>query len=351
MMRKIAVALSALLVLTVFAPKLAAQDGQHSIGIEMLRAELDRTDQMIDRAKDAVQSLSNPQAALAIQLAEKLQQQAKDYFDKGIGYYKVSLNLTMQARDQVRIAMSVGGQIEQNDGAVQRRLEHAQELLDRASDAIQNNDNGSMQAIYDAAKDNLGRAWEFYRNKLYRPALKLVDQVENAAEKILSVGDGEGIRSEDFDRRTENVDRFLDQARDAIDGCNSTTASTLLDEAVKAFDMSRDLFDRGQVDAAFQALRQARTLAATAARACQGIDRLSQKYERLKAEADRTDDKVRALQGLNRDVAEKLVSQAYQQLDLAQGFIRTGDADKATAALQAAQLALRQAGSYIPQGG
>jgi hypothetical protein len=351
MLRKLAIALAVFLSFLILAPVLKAQDGEHNLGTEMLRAELDRTDEMIDRAKDAIQNLGNPQAALALQMAEKLQQQSRDYFDKGAGYYKTSLSLTFQAREQVRIALSVGGQIEQNDGAVQRRLEHAQDLLDRAADAIQDDDNRSMHAIYDAAKDNLDRAWEFYRNKQYRPALKLADQVENAAEKLLALENGEGIRSEDFDRRLENVSRFLDQAKEATDGCNSASAATLLEEARKAFDLSKGLFDKGQIDAAFQALRQARTLAGTAARDCQGIDRLSQRYDRLRAETDRTSEKVQALQGRNRDAAEKLVNQAYRQLELAQGYIRTGQAEKATAALQAAQLALRQVGIYIAQGG
>ncbi len=326
-----------------------AQGGQRqSRDRELLQMELERTDQILEQAEAMANASDNPQAALAVQQAKKLQQQAWDDFNLGTpsGDAKARVE-TLKAREFGRISLATGRQTEQNDAVIQRVLEHAQELMDRAADALSGSGNTSLQGVYDAAKDNLSRAWEFYQQKKYKPALKLATQVQNTAEKILSAASGTDQNPENFERRRDNVSRMMDQARLALEDCKSASAAGYMTDAQKAFDLADDLYAQTRVPAALQALRRARDLASSATRECQGNDALLRRYERLKTLADQLTEQLATVSGSTRDDAQKLISQANEQLVLAQGYMNSGKADQGLAALQAAQLALRQAQALI----
>lgn len=317
---------------------------------ESVRQELERTDDMLDRAQESIKSSHNPQADLQYENAVKLQKQAWDKFDlKTRAGYAAALMLTMSAREQLKMALGNTNRTEQGEGMVQRMLERTQELLDRAGQAASSSSDRSLNSIYESARENMTRAWEFYRKGQYRPALKLADQVEKSAQRILN-REREGVSDEDnFERRHENVERIISQAEQNVDDA-STVAKTFLDQAKEALQMADDLYRRQQYNAAIQALQKARDLALRASTdvspSGSGRERLEQRLDRLRQQADRLSEKLSSFSGSNLEAARKLISQANEQLDLAHDLIGRAQFEQAIAALQAAQIALRQAEGY-----
>ena len=344
------------LALVLVAPVMA-QRGSGGAGGEMLQAELDRTDQLIERSQGVVMASGSTAAVDVFNLAVKLQTQAKAEFNTHTpaGYIECRL-LTMSARDKVHLALRLvapgqgGGGNELQDGAVQRRLDQAGNNLDRAQDVISESTNSNLGALYQAARNNLDRAWEFYRSKQYRPALKLADQVNMAAEKILSLaGETDAQGEGTFERRESNVSQLVDRAKQMLPDCQSESAAKLVNQAEQNLNLAKDL-DAKQQTGALAALRTARELALKAVAECRGNGQLEQHYTQLLSRLDRAKEQAAELTGSVRSSVDKFLSEAQDQLNLARGFLDQNQPIRAQAALQAARLAIQQAEVISQQG-
>lgn len=323
--------------------------------VELLRAELDRTDQIIERAESEIVSSGVQAAITALDRAKDLQSQAREQFALATpAGYLAARKLTLLSRQQVVMALKLigatRGNTEQQDDFVLRKLESASNQLDRALESLAADSNRNLEAIADAAKQNLDRAWEFYRNQQYRPALKLAEQVEKAAVRIMAAGELKEYGREEFDRLSSTIGQLLETVRQQLADCNSETAMAYLTEADQAYQLAQDLHERDRIGAALQALQRSRELAMRATRECRGMDRLQARYDQLVAELNR----LKSESNIPDNVLEafnRLTAQAEEQLALAHQNIGENNWQQAALALQAAQLSIRQAEELLKQTG
>jgi hypothetical protein len=323
--------LSALIVFSATA-SLAQTDLQ----IEKLRVELERTDEVIDRAKEAVRAANVPVAVVALKQAIELQHGARERYQHR--QFLMAYELTLKARELAKNALVRSRLTEQGETVVLRTLEQATELLERAKESMTHGPDGRLWTLYESAKDNLNRAWEFYRAQRYRPALKLANQVKEAARKILEASNREMRMYAEFERRFEAVGEVIERARDNVAECGNEASQSLLEQAVNAYQRSRELASQHQFDAALRNLQKAHRMAIEASKGCNGVGALDRRYERLKNEAGRVSEMI----PLDNDAARKLLNQVYDQFELAEDFISRNQTEAATAALKAAQLTLHQ---------
>ncbi len=320
-------------ILVVSAAEVAAQA---DLQADRLRAELERTDEVIDRAKEAVRSTNVPAAALALQEAIDLQQGAW-------GAYRNRRMLmasrgTMQARELAKQALVRCRVTEQGESVVLSRLELAAELLQRAGEVVGDGQTERLSALYSAAKDNLNRAWEFYRSHRYRPALKLANQVNKAAREMLDIGNRHARRAGEFERLSETVSENLQKLQESFVGCTSDEARQLSQQAEKRFDLARALANEGEVEQAMRSLQDARRLAVEASRLCNDGESLRSRHRRLTGEADRLAESVPPGEA----AARELLDRVYNQLRLAEDSLDEDRTEAAAAALRAAYLGINQ---------
>jgi len=325
------------------AQTLFAQGNMQQNVRSYVRSELERTDQMLQRAGDAIRGGNNPMAVANFERAKELQEMAWNQFrEETVESYQAALKLTRMARQQVGTALSNSRQIEQYEGVILQKLERAGDLLERAKEAVELGDNANLQAIYDLASENLTKAWEFYRNGDYKPALKLVNQVFRTAEKILSTFNDQ-LRKEGFyERHRENIARMVQNARQAVNQCGSEDGQVFMLQAENAFKRAEELNDEKHYRAALKQLQMARVMAVKATRECQGLDFLTDRYERIKSEADRISEQIAGLPSDQTEAARELLEQLYQQLELSHSYIEQEQIEPAIASLKAAQLILSQ---------
>jgi len=314
---------------------------QTNAQVGKVRTELERTDEVIERANDAVRSSNTPMAAPPLQKAIKLQK------DAWVGFrgqnYTLAYRLTMEARDLAKKAIVRSRLTEQGETVVLRKLERAAELLERAKEAMPPGPDGRLQTIYESAKNNLNRAWEFYRIQQYRAALKLANQVINAGQDILNAANRQIRRYAEFERRSEAVAELIAKTREKIAECGSDDALRLVEQARKMYQLSQEPASEGKYAAALRNLQQARKMAMEASKMCNGVGALSRRHERIKNEADRLAEKISPDNG----AAKRLLNQVYEQLQLAEDFINRQQTEAAAAALKAAHLTLNQLKKHL----
>lgn len=303
---------------------------------DKVRIELERTDEVIERAKEAVRSTNAPVAGLALQKAIELQKGARDWFHHR--RLLMAYNQTIKAREQAKSALVRCRLTEQGETVVLRKLERAAELLERAKEAMPPGPDGRLRAIYESAKNNLNRAWEFYRIQRYRAALKLANQVINAGQDILNAANRQIRRYAEFERRSEAVVELIAKEREKVAECGSDDALRLVEQAHKMYQLSRELASEGKYAAALRNLQQARKMAIEASKMCNGVGALSRRHDRIKNETDRLAEKISP----DNDAAKRLLNQVYEQLQLAEDFINRQQTEAAAAALKAAHLTLNQ---------
>ncbi len=315
---------------------------------QLVRRELERTDDYIVRAQEAVRASNNPVAARTLTQAETKQKTAWGQF--GQQRLAMALKLTREARSAAANAYSQSRNTEQIEGVVLRKLERARDVLDRARDAQAGKQQKGHRAMMKSAEDNLTRAWEFYREHRYTAALRLADQVEKAAGRVGQQAEMQNRGENLYQRRWEAVDRRLQHARETVGDCEMKTAREHLEHAVEAMSLAEDLYRDGRPVASLQALKRARNNASKAINECQGLDPLWSRHRRLSDKAESLSEKVKGLGGAGGEASQVLLNKATRQLDLARDRLQEEKLEQAVTALQAAQLALRQAERYITSG-
>ncbi len=318
--------------------------GDRSSLIDALKAELERTDQLIDRAKDAARASHAPVAQLSLKAAVDLQAKAWRAFDND--YPRLAHRLTMQAREKAKRAIAAGRMTEQSEHVVLNKLERVNEMLERARELLASRADAGYQTIFHSAQDSHSKAWEFYRSQQYRPAIKLADQAEKALRKLLRAVEGDWRGQMSFDRRSEAAEQLLQRARTLAADCASAHASELVDQATAAWRRGRELADSGNYQAALRALQQSRKLANQAARECRGEDGLRHRFERIKNEADRLNETITP----SDDQARRFIRLTHEQLELAEEALDKGRTESAAAALKAAELTMNQLKRYLDAG-
>lgn len=313
--------------------------------IERLRIELERTDELIRRAEEAVRSSNSPSGKLALEQAKRIQGQAWSAFRDG--NYDLAILLTPKARELAQRAIGASRSTEENEDIVLRKLERTTEQMQRLRENLPPDMPQHLMSLFDATRLNLERAWEFFRAHRYRPAVKLCTQVEKAIHKLLNTIRQDDRRANDFGRRAEKVRELLDRLSERIGDCNNENSASLFDNARKAFQHARELAMQGRMEGARAALHKANQLATKAVESCRGVDGITERLERIKNNADRMRDAISS----GDQTAQHLLIQVYRQLELTREHIDSGQHEAAAASLKAAELTLRQLKRYLENGG
>ena len=331
---KYLLSLAALALLT--AP-IAAQNGQQLR--TRVEQEIARTDEVIERAHDAVDQTKSTQAQLAYTAADRIQNgdngAKQQYHDNAFG---PALKLTLMARERAQAALSAARTSEQGEDALRARLERTSDLMEQVRESLSEVSDNGLRNLYQSTKENLDRAWEFYRGQQYRAALKLNNQVEKTARKLLEAAGRQARIGATYEKRLENVRRVQEQAQEMVADCDSETARRLMNRARESLQLAQQLATEGKREAALQALQTGQELAGQAARECGGQQALEQRYERLRNQIDKAAELVEP----SDNTAGTLLDQAKDQLDLARVHLDEGKIQGAVAALKAAQLTLNE---------
>lgn len=319
--------------------------------VMMLRHKLEITDELIDRTEASIRTYSSPTAELALNSARHLQERAWEEFHKAtLTAYRLADKLTEQAREQTKKALTNSRATERNDAVVQNHLDKAQELIDRCRDLLTGTDHHGMQALLESIRGNLSQAEEFYRRNQFKAALKLAQQVEIAAEKLIRAAMQAHQADSSFRQHYGNMRELVDRVREDVADCGSQTAEQLLERAGDILESSREMAESSQYAAALRAVQRARELAMKAGRECLNGDRLEQRYEQLVARAERLREHIGASGSTEGQQVKQLLSRAWEQLELARELIDQNKVEQAQAALQAAKLTLQQAEKQIRPG-
>ncbi len=206
--RKIGVLIAAIFLAVLFFSTASAQ-----FASDLIR-ELEKTDQLIERAADATRKAGSIMANQHLDQAVRLQVEAKDSFRRGM--FRKSYKLTMYARDQVNRSVAILKSSERNDAIVRRALERTNEILARADEAI--TESGSLKAasLYETSRKTQAEAMEFFRGNRLRIAFKATLKARDIARRAIAAAnsniDNEGRARRELDKTDDLISKAREQS-------------------------------------------------------------------------------------------------------------------------------------------
>lgn len=229
---------------------------QNATDAERVKQALNRTDEIIDEARSAVAESRSNKARLRIEKAEAIQSKAHESFQKRS--YRLSLELTMEARQEANQAMAMARLEVQTEARLGRIVEETIERIGRVRDiAIA----GEIKAerpmkLIEEARSLLEKSRLNANQYRYQLAVKLAENARQRAvqaEKEIRMIRGAKDMAM---RRLTLLERLIERARDRVRETREKGTERQLHLAERQLHNAREMLRDGKYRAARIAIEQ-----------------------------------------------------------------------------------------------
>ncbi len=233
-----------------------------SVGPELVRRELTRTDRLLDRIDERASEYNRTDVSHLIDEAHLLQNRARAHAAEG--RHILAFEETKRAREIARrILNRAGVGIETTQDAVAGALETTDMLIDRAFElARENQDNRAISRLEEANRIQR-EAHDFFRDGQLDRAKTLTRRARDMAQKTARSLQTD-ISDDSVRQALERTDQILSRLREALDRSAGEAATELYERAVARQNTARKALTSGELKKALANTKVARNLASTA---------------------------------------------------------------------------------------
>lgn len=304
--------------------------------MDRLRTALDRTDEIIQRANEAVLESGSERAQYILNMAFRLQKMARDMVGTiDVSNFEVYAfragQYTVNAREKAQRAIAITRQAEENEDFVRGRLERTDNLIRRLEEKAGDKPSRGLAFLLDSAREKQERAAELFRNRRLRAALQLTLQAEKT---LREVADQSGNLFNSERRYQSLLDRYL-TLREQIelgrsDDQYGQIAQTNNGEQLKI--RAEEFAAQNEFSRAEETMQEAVEILSRIAESLREPGKIKSAIDDLQNRADRLKNRISA-------EGDREVQVQYENLrghlQKAAVFYERGDLDEAAAQLQA----------------
>jgi hypothetical protein len=344
-----------------------AVGAQAQMAQSRFESEYGRTSEIIGRAQTLVNEaktrlqaesgvnlepvrLAIGKAEVLLTAALELQVRARAF---GQGHmYLEGIKATVQARERAWQAVAAIRQAgerfvrqgEENENLVLRQLEKTDDLQNRVREEMPEEPGRALAALFDTARDNQLRAWEFYRNQNYRPALRLSRQAERTLLNILERLQGRAGERNRLENQFRQTEQRLEQAEQIARQCQNQAMTPLALRAREQFAEARQSHLAGDTEKAEGYLKAVQQMIRQIVQTCGDAENLKPMIQNVRREAEHISNEIR---NSGNNAAIRLFESAMRHLAEAERHCDSGDSEACAANLKAAQMNLQKARQMI----
>ncbi len=324
--------------LTVLMAGSAWAQGTGDMARNQYMAEYEKTNQVIERARSVIQQTGTDKGKALLEMAIALQEKARESAQQG--YYGMAGKLTMEAREKAHAAIAVALQAEENENLVQRQLEKTDNLIARVRNKIGRNTPEAVERIFDAARENQRKAWEFFRNQRLRPALKMTRQAERMIKGLIEKAQEEKGDLQRLRTQERQLEQRMEQVRERLAECGSDEAAQLIVRAETRIQEANRFAEEGKIGQAENSFKMAQKMTRQAENLCGDQATLEMKINQLRK---RLEIVVEAEKGSENGNLEKLINSVQEHLRKATRLCAEGDSEECAANIKAAEMSMIKA--------
>ena len=223
---------------------------------EEVEKELDRTDRVIERAKEAVAESRNPKAQNLLELAMNLQREAKEAFWEE--RFRLAIKLTLRAREKTFEAIGITKGREENESLILKAIERTDQIIAKAKEKLFLTDNQRASSLLEVAIRNQQRAKEFYLEHKLKVALTLTLKARESAQKSIDLAFQKDELERFARKELERTDKLIDKSLPIIKESGNPKAQHFLGRGLLRQERAHSLFKRGRFVMATKNTREAR---------------------------------------------------------------------------------------------
>ena len=146
-------------------------------------AQIERTQDLLDRARDPIEECNNDQARATLSTAGEMQRRAQDAAKDG--HYLGALQLTMGARERAHRALRMCRLDENMQDSAERALRRTDEVIQRAHERVNDRSPEVARRELNRAVEIQGRAQAEYRSEHFEPSIRLTLSARTFALRAL----------------------------------------------------------------------------------------------------------------------------------------------------------------------
>lgn len=224
-------------------------------GRDQVRGDLERTDELIERATEVVKETGSVIGERYLERARELQARAWESY-RG-ERYGMTRELTEAARDQALKAIGAVQVSDYNLSTVRREIDRTDELLRRVRDRTAASNNEQIVSLLENAVRIQIEAREFFRGNRFKIALKATLKARETASRASRMADNSLVVEREL-RRTE---KLIEKATEAAEDLGSNGAvNDMLRNAQELQSAADQEFRSGNLRAAMSKTQRARDL-------------------------------------------------------------------------------------------
>ncbi len=234
-----------------------AQPQAHDVG-----RELERTDRIIERARDQIGPTTGSRASVYLNKAIELQGEARENYRKGSQYHGPAMKMTMQARDLARRALESAEIEAKAHQTIRDLIESTEDLLREADEIVRESGDPQSGRLLDGGRWQLQRAREAYRSVQYTLALRLAATARDLIQR--SIERSKGVSASDprmLDISLDRTESLLQELEIRLSEKPDARATKVRDEAVGLQRRARDMARAQRPQQALRLTTQARQCA------------------------------------------------------------------------------------------
>ncbi len=229
---------------------------------QMVRREIERTDELIRKSEERVRVSRNEKAYSLIESAQKTQTEAREFFRSN--RIKIALTVTMNARETARKAFELADAIENSQDRLERELDRTEQFIRKARETAAEMEVGdNTEVLLQRAEEIQGRARAEFGAKQFGIALERTKQARELALNALKLMEQE-IQPERLRRFLEKTDKEIERLRTKLSQNPKAQGERLLDAAVQHQESARAALAANDLRRAVVEAKAARELVAKA---------------------------------------------------------------------------------------
>jgi hypothetical protein len=223
----------------------------------LVNRAIERTDQAISQAKDAVGQTEQKRVTSLLEMAIRSQQRAKEFFRER--KLKLALKFTLEANETADKAKGLAGNGDKLDQVSKKQLQATERLIEKASGIIQESKNQEAMDLLEKGKGFLKEAQEQFNQNAFALAIKNTERAQEMVEKALGLVEGD-ITPPMVERAMEQNEKMIRIAQQAIKGNGDSQAADVLEKGLTHQNRAREYYNQGEYRSALTEAKVANRL-------------------------------------------------------------------------------------------
>lgn len=311
--------IAGIFIFLLFSNPLSAQ-----ISPSNIERELEKTDRLLERARQTVEESGSLQGHQYLEKAFNLQQRARDNYRQR--RYRNSYRLTTQARELAAKAVGFVRQNSENREMVKRELEKTDEILSTAHNQLGLSASASQaQTLLENAYTTQKKAHEMFTRNRQRMALTATLRARDLVNLSL-----DQVREKNrIARELDKTDQYIEKARTAMAESNLEEIPPVVQKAIRAQEEAKILYKRGNFKLSLKQTLTAREIIANALKQYERSMR-KETFQRTVDDLEKRYYELSEIQSeFPNQFAEKLLQQAYDEYIRARELFQENKTERA----------------------